>query len=88
MHITKKDEIEIEIAQANQEKLIQAHNTPLREEPLLTLLGEQGDFDKWEQILKGTINLPATGIEEGTTLWFEYMTSEFPEEIEIEWTAE
>ena len=38
------------------EKLLQAHNTPLREEPLLTLLGEQGDFEKWEQILKGTTN--------------------------------
>ena len=88
IRITKKDDIEKEIARANQEKLLQANNTPLREEPLLSLLGEQGDFEKWEQILKGTINLPATGIEEGTRLWYEYMTSEFPEEIEIDWTAE
>ena len=86
--ITKKEDIEKEIAQANQETLLQANNTPLREEPLLMLLGEQGDFEKWEQILKGTINLPSIGIEEGTRLWFEYLTSEFPEEIEIEWTAE
>ena len=33
-----------------------ANNTPLRQEPLSQLLGEQMDFDKWEEILKGTIN--------------------------------
>ena len=88
IRITKKEEIEEEISRANQEKLLQANNTPLREEPLLSLLGEQGDFDRWEQILKGAIKLPSTGIEEGTRLWYEFMTSEYPEEIEIEWTAE
>lgn len=88
IRIPKKEEIEEEISRANQEKLLQANNTPLREEPLLSLLGEQGDFDRWEQILKGAIKLPSTGIEEGTRLWYEVMTSEYPDEIEIEWTAE
>ena len=47
IRITKK--IEQEIARCNKEKLLQANNTPLREEPLLSLLGEQGDFDTWEK---------------------------------------
>ena len=83
---TNKNDIEQEIARCNKEKLLQANNTPLREEPLLSLLGEQGDFDTWEKILKGQVQLPEEGVEEGTRLWFNFMTTAYPEEIEIEWT--
>ena len=50
IQITNKNDIEQEIARCNKDKLLQANNTPsLREELLLSLLGEQGDFDTcWE----------------------------------------
>jgi hypothetical protein len=51
------------------------------------LLGEQGDFNKWEEILKGLINLPEEGIEEGTKLWFEFIKSPTHQAFEIDWTA-
>ena len=87
IRITNKNDIEQEIARCNKEKLLQANNTPLGEEPLLSaLLGEQGDFDTWEKILKGQVQLPEEGVEEGTRLWFNFMTTAYPEEIEIEWT--
>ena len=48
-----KDDIEIAIIRANTAKRQQANNTPLREEPLRSLLGEQMDFDRWNEILLG-----------------------------------
>jgi len=75
--ITETEEIENEIARVNKSRLQQANNTPLRQEPLSQLLGEQIDFEKWEEILKGTIKIPEEGIEEGkeegTRLWFNYI---------------
>ena len=85
--IRTKEGIEKEIIRANKEKVLQANNTPLREEPLRSLLGEQGDFNKWEEILKGLINLPVEGLEEGTKLWFEFMKSPTHQAFEIDWTA-
>jgi hypothetical protein len=41
---------------------------------LTELLGEQGHFDKWEAILKGSIRLPAD-VDEGLRLWYDYITN-------------
>ena len=88
IQLKTKVEIEEEIIRANKEKVLQANNTPLREEPLRTLLGEQGDFEKWEDILKGLVDLPTEGIEEGTRLWFEFIKSPSKEAFDISWTAQ
>ena len=60
--------MEEEILRVNTSRLQQANNTPWREHPLQALLGKQLDFATWEAILKGSINLPTEGIEEGTRL--------------------
>ena len=83
IQITNKNEIEQKIARCNKDKLLQVNNTPLCAEPLLSLLGEQGDFDTWEKILKGQVQLPEEGMEEGTRQWFNFMTTAYPEEIEL-----
>ena len=81
--------MEKEIAHVNAGRVQQANNTPLREEPLQSLLGEQMDFDKWESILAGLVLLPLDGIEEGTQLWYEYITSAgAPESLKIHWTPQ
>ena len=85
--ITDKEEIENEIARVNKSRLQQANNTPLRQEPLCQLLGEQMNFEKWEEILKGMIDIPEEGVEEGTRLWFNYIRSQKIENIEINWTT-
>lgn len=41
VRVTDKGEIKQAIMKANKAKLLQAHNTPLRNEPLQSLLGEQ-----------------------------------------------
>lgn len=41
---------------------------------LTELLGEQGDFDKWEAILKGCVRLPAD-IDEELRIWYNYITN-------------
>jgi hypothetical protein len=46
--IYDKEQIEHEIMRVNQAKLLQAIDTPLREQRISELLGEQGDFEKWE----------------------------------------
>ena len=84
-----KDDIEKAIIRANTAKRQQANNTPLREEPLRSLLGEQMDFDRWNEILLGQVQLPQEGIEEGTRLWYDYITKQ--EEIaplDLSWTTE
>ena len=85
--IRTKEGIVQEIIRANTEKVLQANNTPLREEPLRSLLGEQGDFEKWENILKGLVQLPIEGVEEGTRLWYEFITSPTNTSFDINWTA-
>ena len=70
--VSDKEEMEAEIAQGNVEKLLQANNTLLRKEPLCSWFGEEGDFDRWDQIVDGKIGLPPNfGAEEGTRLWLE-----------------
>lgn len=88
IRITDKDSMEQAILEANKAKLLQAHNTPLRMEPLQSLLGEQMDYVKWEEILRGTVSLPEEGIEEGTRLWYDYISSQQLRDHIITWTPE
>ena len=81
--ITEKEAMEAAIRIANVEKLTQANNTPLREEPLATLFKERTlDYETWETVLDPTTPLP-DNLERGTTLWFRQMrkeSSNIPEE--------
>ena len=87
--IHDKEEIELAIIKANTEKRQQANNTPLRQEPLQSLLGEQMDFEAWDRVLRGLITLPEEGVEEGTRLWYDYITKDNDiEPIDITWTTE
>lgn len=82
-----KREIEEAIMLANKTKLLQAGNTPLRQRELQDLLGEQGDFEKWELILNKAIDLP-DNVEEGTKLWFHYIQNiNRYGEMDITWTT-
>ena len=60
--------MEEEIAQVNQAQLLQAHSTLHREHLFQALLGKQLDFEKWEMILQGMVDLIDEGVEEGTHL--------------------
>lgn len=86
--ITSQENIEDEIIRVNKKRLLQAYNTPLRTEPLQSLLGEQMDFGKWERILTREISLPEDGVEEGTKLWFDLISSNKLEEFKLYWTPE
>ena len=86
--VHNKEEIAQHIQDANKEKRQQARNTPCRQEPLSSLLGEQMDYEKWERILKGNIRLPEEGIEEGTKLWYEMMRSPDNDSFDLMWTTE
>jgi hypothetical protein len=68
-----KQTIEQEIMRVNKIKLQQANHTPLRSERLAVLLGEQGDFERWEQVLLGMINLPDDA-DDSLKLWYNYIT--------------
>lgn len=72
--IYEKHQIENEIMRVNKIKLLQAKHTPLRGEQLSILLGEQGDFDTWEQILRGRIQLP-DNVDESLKVWYSYITN-------------
>jgi len=76
VRLETKIEIEEEISRVNKDHLQQTNNTPLRAEPQQALLGEQLDFVTWEAILTGSVTLSTEGIEEGTRLWYEYVTSQ------------
>lgn len=88
VRVTDKVEIENSIMVANKTKLLQAGNTPLRMTPLQELLGEQLDFEKWEEILQGKIQLPEEGIEEGTRLWYQYVSSQALMDFNISWSTQ
>ena len=88
LHTTvKKEEIETAILAANKEKLLQARDTPLRSEPLRTIIGERMQYEEWEKLLKNEIDLP-TDMEEGTRLWFEAIQDFDENPIEINWTTQ
>lgn len=88
IRINDKGDIEESIMNANKMKLLQAYNTPLRMAPLQELLGEQMDYEKWEDILRGTVKLPEEGIEEGTRLWYQFVSSQELSDFKISWTTE
>lgn len=88
IRLTDKLEIEEAIITANKDKLLQADNTHLRMAPLHDLVGEQMDFEKWEEILQGNITLPEEGVEEGTRLWCNFITNQKMQDFVISWTQE
>jgi len=45
---------------------------PFRKEPLQSLVREQMDFAKWEEILTKSISLPPN-MEEGIQIWYDYV---------------
>jgi Reverse transcriptase (RNA-dependent DNA polymerase). len=80
--------IEKEIMRVNETKLQQAKDTPLRNRSLSALLGEQGDFQAWEEILRGTITLPEE-VDESLRLWFTYITNmQHHKSTDFMWTTE
>ena len=83
--IIDKEEIEREIIKANQIKLMVANSTPLRQEPIQDLLGEQGDIVKWEKILRGEIDLPLN-TERPVQLWMDKTKHPLQPAEEIRWT--
>lgn len=86
--IYDKESIEGEIMRVNKEKLLQAYDTPMRDERISQLLGEQGDFQKWESILSGLIALPDE-VDEGLEVWYKFVTSTKKYDItEFIWTTE
>jgi hypothetical protein len=79
--------IEQEIMKANENKLLQASNTPLRSDELSVLLGEQGDYSKWEEVLNGYVTLPHN-MDEGLQTWCDYITKQESYNInDITWTT-
>ena len=85
--VVDKEEIEAAIISANKEKLLQARDTPLRQEPLRTIIGERMQYDEWEKVLRKEISIPEN-LEEGTRLWFEAIQNFQDDPIEIDWTSE
>ena len=71
--IEDKLQMETAIKEANQEKLQQADNTPLREEPLKSLIDETHlNYERWERIVSGELDIPPN-LDQGTTLWLKKM---------------
>lgn len=70
----KKNAIEREIIIANKRKLLQAEDTPLPSGFYQQLFGEQGDFARWEQVLRNQIQLPNDAAEE-LRMWYHYITN-------------
>ena len=71
--IFDKTAIEQEIMCVNESKLLQANDTPLRSSELSILLGEQGDYEKWETILRKQVQLPSD-VDEDVQMWYAYIT--------------
>ena len=85
--LVNKTEIETAILAANKEKLLQARHTPLRMEPLRSIIGERMEYDTWEKLLRKEIQVPED-LEEGTRLWFEAVQNFDDDPVTIEWTTE
>jgi hypothetical protein len=85
--VHEKTAIERAIMNANMGKLLQANDTPLRDDRIATLLGEQGDFERWEEILSGMLTLPHN-VDEGLETWYHYITNvEKHEPATFMWTT-
>ena len=83
----RKNEIEEAILKANKEKLLQAKNTPLRTEPLRSIIGERMNYEEWEKLLHQEIEIPED-LEEGTKLWFETIQDFEDNPLHIHWTTD
>ena len=59
--IYDKEKIKHAIMKANEERLLQASNIPLRSNDLAILLGEQGDFDLWEKSIMSSKSTNGNG---------------------------
>ena len=87
--ISDKETMEREIGRVNVAKLQQANNTPLRQEPLRTHFGEEGDFSKWTNIVEGNLHLPPDfPAEQGTKLWIHKIQSMKTTANDTSWTPE
>ena len=87
--ICDKEEIERKIARVHVEKLLQADNTQLQMEPLQTHFGEDGDFNKWDDIASGTLRLPdRVQVDKGVQIWFKKIQSTEYTEQKTEWTSD
>ena len=65
--------MEIAIKNANEDKLQQSDNTPLRQEPICSIIDESHlNYERWERILTGELDIPPNA-EPGTKLWLEKM---------------
>lgn len=71
--IYAKKDMEIAIKNANEDKLQQSDNTPLRQEPICSIIDESHlNYERWERILTGELDIPPNA-EPGTKLWLEKM---------------
>ena len=85
--LVNKGDIEKAILAANKEKLLQARYTPLRQEPLRSLLGERMEYETWEKFLKKEVSIP-DNLEEGTKLWFHAIQNFEDKPVRIDWSTE
>ena len=70
-------------------KLLQADNTPLREEPLCSHFGEDGNFDKWNDFIDNKLHLPDMyPTTAGTRLWCTKMQNTTFHTQPTKWTEE
>ena len=87
--ITDKKGIEEAIAHSNITRLQQAHNTPLREETLRTVLGEEGNFEVWDKIMKNEVSIPIDiEMTRGARLWLNKVQGFKYTPKETQWTTE
>ena len=75
-----------EIINCHKGKLMAANNTPLRQLPISSILGEQGDLDKWQQIASNDLTLPPS-VDPLLREWLQYLQQTMPgPQPTITWT--
>ena len=75
-----------EIIKCHKAKLMAANNTPLRQLPISSILGEHGDFEKWNAIANKDLHLPV-GVDSTLQEWYTYLQSTMPSTPPmIQWT--
>ena len=68
---------------------MQANNTPFQIKPLRLAVGKQGDFEKWENILTGAIDIQELqNSEEGTQKYIKYIKGMKTSNTILDWTQE
>ena len=84
--ITNIDEQNKEIISCHKSKLMAANNTPLRQFPLSSWMGESGDFQRWEQLVQG-LHLPK-GIDPDIVHWMKHLQGSISASEEIWWSPQ